>query len=155
MRPLSLGASTLALSLLAASPARAEWKVQSEFQLHLTESTFDKIIQDFWSTLQGTKTIPVGNMPVNLGDTQLEINGINVAVNYDFPVPSRVDTTHRIWELKSNKLSANVTVSPVFFRDAAMACVSFFWRDSGRSRTSPMTLNTMLFLMIASSLESM
>lgn len=111
MRPLSLLASTLAFALLAPQTSQAEWQVKSEFQLHLTEATFDKIIQDFWSSLQGSKTIPVGNTAVDLGDTKLQINGINVAVNYDFPIPTRVDTSHRIWELKSNNLSANVTVN--------------------------------------------
>jgi hypothetical protein len=110
MRPLSHVAATLALSLLAAQPARAQWVVKSDFQLHLTENTFDKIIQDFWNSLQGTKTVAVGNVPVDLGDTKLQINGINVAVNYAFPIPTRTNTTHRIWELKSNNLSANVTV---------------------------------------------
>lgn len=102
-------ASAVTLALLASS-ARADWQVNSEFKLHLPESTFDQLIQDFWQTLQGSQTVAVGNIPVNLGDTQLAINGINVSVDYSFPIPQRVDNTHREWKLMSNTVGAKVTV---------------------------------------------
>ena len=100
----------LALTIALPISASAEWQVSSEFRLHLTESTFDKLIQDFWQSLQGARQIDAGNVPVNLGETQLAINGIHVAVNYSFPSPQRVDQTHREWELKSDKLNATVNV---------------------------------------------
>jgi hypothetical protein len=97
--------------LVSASPSLADWQVNSDFMLHITEDTFDKMIQDFWTSLQGTQKIAVGNIPVNLGDTQLAINGVNVAVNYSFPLPTRVTSSQREWELKSNQVSATVSVN--------------------------------------------
>ncbi|MGZ3720791.1 MAG: hypothetical protein ACXWR1_20660 [Bdellovibrionota bacterium] len=110
MRPFPVVAAIAAILPLFAQTAQAEWQVRSEFQLHLTEDTFDKMIQDFWQSLQGTQKVAVGNVPVDLGDTKLAINGINVAVNYSFPLPTRIDTTHRIWDMKSTNLGAAVTV---------------------------------------------
>jgi hypothetical protein len=52
----------LAALSLTATPTLADWQVSSEFKLHLPESTFDKIIQDFWQSLQGTQKVAVGNV---------------------------------------------------------------------------------------------
>lgn len=104
--------SPLALLLCLALPltSQARWEVKSEFQLHLTEPLFDKLIEDFWQSLQGTQNVPAGNVSFDAGNrTSVLINGINVKVNYAFPVPKRVSPTVREWELASNNIGARVT----------------------------------------------
>jgi hypothetical protein len=44
-------------------------------------------------------------------NTNVQINGINVAVNYSFPLPQRVDSSRREWALKSDTLGARVTAA--------------------------------------------
>ncbi len=100
----------LSLFFTLSFTAEARWQVKSEFQLLLTEPLFDKLIQDFWQSLQGTQIIPVGNVSLNAGNnTSVQINGINVNVNYSFPLPQRADPTIREWSLKSDTLGARVT----------------------------------------------
>lgn len=118
--------STLALLLslsVLSSPltAEARWQVKSEFQLHLTEPLFDTLIADFWQSLQGAQTIPVGNVGFNAGnDTTVQINGINVSVNYSFPLPVRISPDVREWELKSNQIAARVTASQLVVRQVIL-----------------------------------
>ncbi len=102
-----LAASTLLLPFTA----HGRWQVKSEFQLHLTEPLFDKLVEDFWQSLQGEKTIPVGNVSMSLNsETRLQLNNINVNVNYSFPLPKRVDPVRRVWELRSDALGARVSL---------------------------------------------
>jgi hypothetical protein len=104
-------ASILAISLAFPILSRADWQVRSEFLLHLPETAFDSLIQDFWSSLNGTQNVAVGNFSANFDDTQITINGVNVAVNYSFPVPQRLNSGNtREWQLESNSIAATVTV---------------------------------------------
>lgn len=110
---------TLALLLCLAIPltAHARWQVKSEFKLHITEPLFDTVIADFWQSLQGAQTVPVGNVAFNAGsNTSVQINGINVNVDYSFPVPSRVSPDRREWELKSERIAARITADQLLVR---------------------------------------
>jgi|GEM_PF-6488671 len=104
----------LALLLCLALPltSQARWEVKSEFQLHLTEPLFDKLIEDFWQSLQGTQNVPAGDVTFDAGNqTSVRINNINVSVNYAFPLPKRVSPTVREWELASSNIGARVTAA--------------------------------------------
>lgn len=104
----------LALLLCLTTPlnANARWQVKSEFQLHLTEPLFDTLIEDFWQSLQGAQSMPVGNVTFDAGNrTTVQINGINVDVNYAFPLPQRVSPDVREWELRSSNIGARVTAT--------------------------------------------
>jgi len=102
----------LALLICFALPltSQARWQIRSEFQLHLSEPLFDKLIEDFWQSLQGAQTIPVGNLSFNAGNrTTVHVQGINVNVNYAFPIPQRVHPDQREWELKSSNVGARIS----------------------------------------------
>lgn len=100
--------------LLAALPlaAQARWEVKSEFQLQLTESLFDKVIEDFWQSLSGTQSVPIPNFTINPG-LPIQISGITAEMNYAFPVPKRTNANTREWTLASNQLGARITVANI------------------------------------------
>lgn len=107
----TLTALALIPALLAApSPSEARWQVKSEFRLHLPESLFDTLVEDFWQSLQGGQNIAAGNISFQAGpNTSVRIHGINVNINYSFPIPRRVSQEHREWELKSEFIAARVS----------------------------------------------
>lgn len=114
---------TLALLLCLALPltAHSRWQVKSEFQLHITEPLFDTVIADFWQSLQGAQRVPVGNVAFNAGpSTSVQINGINVGVDYFFPVPTRVSPDRREWELKSERIAARITADQLVVRQVIL-----------------------------------
>jgi hypothetical protein len=98
----------LLTGLLALAPLSAfgSWEVKSEFQLHLSESLFDKTIEDFQQSLAGQRTINVGDITITPSGIPINIHGIRVDLNYAFAPPKRVDSTHREWELDSTNVSA-------------------------------------------------
>ncbi len=103
----------LLLLTLFSLPAQAAWIVKSDFRLQLTEPLFDQVIGDFWETLQGKQTIPIGNLTVTPSGIPIQIEGIRTEVNYSFPLPRRIDGNAREWELASDQLSARVLVDRI------------------------------------------
>ncbi len=111
----------LLLSLALPLQAHSRWEVKSEFRLHLTEPLFDTVIADFWQSLQGAQTVPVGSVGFNAGsNTSVAINGINVNVDYYFPTPTRVDPKVREWELHSERIAARITADQLVVRQVIL-----------------------------------
>lgn len=102
----------LCLALLAATPSHARWSVESEFQLQLSESLFDKVVEDFWHSLQGQQNILIGNLTVSPGGIPIRIEGIRAELDYAFPLPERVER-QREWSLATENLSASLFVDKI------------------------------------------
>jgi hypothetical protein len=103
---------TCCLMLLGAQNTEARWSVQSEFQLHLSEPTFDKVIEDFWQSLQGKQNIPLENISIAPGGIPIQIQGIRTELNYAFPLPQRIEGA-REWAMATDKLSATLIVDRI------------------------------------------
>lgn len=103
---------TCFLMLISAQTSHARWSVQSEFQLHLSEPTFDKVIEDFWQSLQGKQTVPLANITITPGGIPVQITGIRAELDYAFPLPQRVQGA-REWALETDKLSATLIVDRI------------------------------------------
>lgn len=103
----------LLLTLAAPLTTQAAWIVKSEFQLQLSESLFDKLIEDFWQSLQGQQNIEIGDFTVTPGGIPIQIQGVRAEVNYSFPLPTRVDNRTREWELHSNQLGGKLFVNKI------------------------------------------
>lgn len=104
----------LSAGLLLPFTAESSWNVKSDFQLHLTEPLFDQLIGDFWTSLQGTQTINVGNTSFRPdSNTNVQVNGIHVNVDYSFPLPQRIDPARREWKLASNSIGGSITADQI------------------------------------------
>lgn len=103
----------LLTSLLGAGEANAQYVVKSQFELLLGEKLFDQVIGDFWSALQGTQEIKINDLSVQPQGIPVYIQGIRTKVNYDFPVPKRVASSAREWQLETENLSAKLYVDKV------------------------------------------
>lgn len=97
------------LSLVTFS-AQAQWEVKSDFQLQLTESLFDTLINDFSKSMQGTQTISVPNYTFTAMGLPISVNGIKANVNYSFPAPVRTAGQKREWNLASTQLEGRILV---------------------------------------------
>lgn len=93
--------------------AEARWEVRSEFELHLADSLFDKMIGDFWSSLNGKQTLPVGDFTISPGGIPIQIRGVRAEVNYDFPVPQRLPGSVREWQLASDHIGGRLLVDQI------------------------------------------
>lgn len=91
--------------------SEARWEVKSEFQLQLTESLFDKVIEDFWQSMQGNRTTPIPNFSFNAMGIPVNVSGVQAEMNYAFPLPKRTSPTVREWNLASNNIGARITVN--------------------------------------------
>jgi hypothetical protein len=91
--------------------AEARWEVKSEFQLQLTESLFDKVIEDFWQSISGARTVAIPNFTVNAQGIPVQITGAQANVDFAFPQPKRTSSTAREWALGSTQLSAKISVA--------------------------------------------
>lgn len=103
----------LLLTLSLPLATQAAWIVKSEFQLQLSESLFDKLIEDFWQSLQGQQSIDIGDFTVTPGGIPIQIQGVRAEVNYSFPLPKRVNEREREWELHSNNLGGRLRVNKI------------------------------------------
>jgi hypothetical protein len=95
------------------STAQAAWIIRSDFQLQLSETLFDKIIEDFWHSLQGAQSIPIPDMVITPGGIPIRINGIRAEVNYSFPLPKRVSNETREWALETENLGGKLFVNHI------------------------------------------
>lgn len=104
---------SLFLLTLLTSTAQAAWIVRSDFQLQLSESLFDRIIEDFWQSLQGQQNLPIADMVITPHGIPIRISGIRAEVNYSFPLPQRVDSRTRQWVLESSNLGGKLYVNHI------------------------------------------
>lgn len=100
------------LSLLATNPAKASYEINSEFDMHVSDSLFDNVIADFWDASKGTQTINIPNFTINPMGVPVQINGIQAKVKYSFNKPIRTPGL-REWSLSSDKISASITVANI------------------------------------------
>jgi hypothetical protein len=89
------------------------WIVNSQFQLRLNEGLFDKLIEDFWQSLQGEQQIDIGSFTVTPGGIPIRIEGVSAKVNYAFSLPQRVDERTREWEIHSENLGATLHIDKI------------------------------------------
>lgn len=97
--------------LLTTAPCEAAWNVSSEFKLKLDSGLFDTLLKDFWSTLNGKKTVALPNIQLH-NPIEVAIKGIKAHVAFDFPPPVRIGNT-REWELASSNFAATLTVDKI------------------------------------------
>jgi hypothetical protein len=95
------------------SSAQAAWVIRSDFQLQLSESLFDRIIEDFWQSLQGQQNLPIPDMVITPQGIPIRISGIRAELNYSFPLPQRVDERTRQWLLESSNLGGRLYVNHI------------------------------------------
>lgn len=91
----------------------AKWEIRSNFELHISESLFDKTIGDFWSQLSGNQNIPIGDLTITPEGVPIQIKGVRAEVDYDFPIPQRIPGPAREWQLASNKLGGKLYVDQI------------------------------------------
>ncbi|MGZ3693293.1 MAG: hypothetical protein ACXWQO_03755 [Bdellovibrionota bacterium] len=81
--------------------------------MQLTETLFDKVIEDFWQSLQGTRTVAIPDFTVPAAGIPVNFSGAQAQVDFAFPLPVRTSSPVREWSLASNQLSARITVNNI------------------------------------------
>ncbi len=115
---------TVLLGALASYSAVAQYSVNTEFALHLSNSLFDRIVEDFWKRLQGRQSIDVGDFTIAPGGIPIRISGVKAEIDYQFEKPVRSSSGDRAWRVEAKDVGAVITV-------ASMSASQTIVRDIG------------------------
>ena len=97
--------------LLGTAEARAAYELDSDFQLHLGNTLFNQLINDFGNSLQGQKSVPIPDMVAQAG-APVSISGLNLNISYNFAAPVR-EGSQRVWDLNSQSISAKLLINSI------------------------------------------